>query len=248
MNRILGRVFAALGVAALAAMTPSCAHNDQSIFVRGVASPPVLTTNGVTCTYSADLNSAALLQGTLDVALVNAYSMNVVVGNQLVKRGDALNVRAESNRVQLQGAIVRVSDVNDNTLSEFTTYGATILDPASGSDPSYGVMQVVGIDAAATAKLATAIPKGTAQLVLAHVRAFGVTLGGVDVESQDYQFPISVCNGCLVDFSTGTDPAQPLPNCAKSPETSSNIVYPCTLGQDQRVPCQLCQGNPACTP
>jgi len=248
MNRILGRVFAALGVAALAAMTPSCAHNDQTIFIRQVAAPPVLTTAGTTCVYGNDLNSAGLLQGTLDVALVSSYSLNLVVGNQLVKRGDALNVRAESNRVELKGAVVRVSDVNDNTLSEFTTYGAAVIDPASGSDPSYGVMQVVGVDTAASAKLAAAIPKGVAQLVLAHVKAFGTTLGGIDVESQEYQFPISVCNSCLIDFSTGTDPAQPLPNCAKSAETSSNIVYPCNAGQDQPVPCQLCQKNPACHP
>lgn len=248
MNRILGRVFAALSVAALAAMTPSCADDEQTVFIRQVAAPPVLTTQGGTCTYSADLNSGVLLQGTLDVALSSVYSMHLIVGNQMVKRGDALNVRAESNRVTFNGAVVRVSDVNDATLSEFTTYGTGFADPASGSDPGYGLLSIVGVDAAASAKaIASAGATGTTQ-VLVHVKAFGRTGGGTDVETGEFQFPVAICRGCLVDFSSGTDPAQPLPNCAKSIATSSNVVFPCVLGQDQPVACQLCQGNDACKP
>lgn len=82
--------------------------------------------------------------------------------------------------------------------------------------------------------------------MLSFIRVVGKSLGQKELKSGELQLPISVCNGCLVDFSTGTDPTKPLPNCAKPFSADSNTVVPCDIGQDERVPCQLCQGSPAC--
>lgn len=249
MNRILGHVFAMLGVGALAAMTPSCAHNDQSIFIKAIAAPPRVTTAGDSCLYTPEADQAVLFAGSFDVGLSNAYTMVVLVGNQLVERVDKLNVRAESNRTSLKGAVVRVTDTAGNTLGEFTSPTQGTIEPASGTTASFQDMFIVGIDSAIATSLRAKLPSRSDKLsVLVNFKAFGVTGGGIEVESDEYTFPVSVCNGCLVDFSSGTDPAQPAPNCAKSLETSTDIVFPCFQGQDQVVACQLCQGNPVCNP
>ncbi len=249
MNRILGHVFAMLGVGALAAMTPSCAHNDQSIFIKAIAAPPKLTTAGDSCVYSPDADQAVLFAGAFDAGLANAYTMVALVGNQLIERVDRLNVRAESNRTSLKGAVVRVTDVSGNSLGEFTSPAQGTIEPASGSSASFQDMFFVGIDSAIATSLRAKLPtRSDKTTVLVNFKAFGVTGGGEDVESDEYTFPVSVCNGCLVDFSTGTDPAQPAPNCAKTAATSTELVFPCFKGQDQPVACQLCQDNALCRP
>ena len=82
-------------------------------------------------------------------------------------------------------------------------------------------------------------------------KAFGVSLGGEDVESGEYQLPARVCNGCLVDFSTGNDDLAPVqPNCLKTETTA--IAGPCPpapAGQDEPVKCESCvETRKACDP
>ena len=60
-------------------------------------------------------------------------------------------------------------------------------------------------------------------------KAFGMSLGGQDVESGEFQLPARICNGCLVDFSTGNDPTStPVqPNCLKRSTTAAaNTMSP----------------------
>ena len=87
------------------------------------------------------------------------------------------------------------------------------------------------------------------KLVIVNMRAFGRTLGGIELESSEFQFTIRTCNGCLVSFAGGDDPAQePRPNCKASLGTGASTTIPCFVGQDEPVPCQLCQGRPICDP
>ncbi|MBX3258991.1 MAG: hypothetical protein KIS78_18660 [Labilithrix sp.] len=244
MNRLFGQALAVAAFGVLAtALTPACAENDQSIFIRSVLAPSINRQGGV-CTYTADITQPMLSEGVLDVGIADSYVASLLVGNQLIPRGNALSVRAESNRARLNGAVVRVSDPSGATLSEFTALGSGFVDPALNNLPSYSAFFVTAIDPASVQRIADQVPVGQTRLLVANIKVFGQTLGGVDLETGEFQYPIRVCNGCLVDFSTGDDKATDALDCSL-PLGDSN-QRPCSLGQDEPTPCQLCVGRPVC--
>ena len=253
MNRILGRVVSLLGASFIAsALMPACVDNDRSIFVRAVLAPSTNRQNGG-CVYTDDPQQPQLFQGLLDVGVRDNYFAVVLVGNQMIPRGDPTLTRAESNRVHINGAIVRVTEPDGTTISEFTSYATGFADPQQNNNPDYAVAGITLIDAATSARLAGGLNgRGASKLVLAQVKAFGKSLGGVDVESAEFQFPLRLCNGCTVSFEGADDPArEPHPNCLaplSSGAGGGGAEAPCFPGQDEVTPCQLCQGRPACDP
>ncbi|AKU96769.1 hypothetical protein AKJ09_03433 [Labilithrix luteola] len=250
MKRIWGHLVSLLGLALVgSAAFPACATNDQSIFIRGALAPSTNRQNNV-CIYTDDPSQAELFEGSVDLGIRDDYFGILLIGNQMTPRADNLNNRAESNRIHIDGAVVQVTNPDGSLIREFTSTATGFADPSSNSAPDYGTIGVTLIDAPTKAALLPLLPNRTAsKMVVAKVKAFGRTLGGLDLESGEFQFPISVCNGCLVDFSTGTDPAQPLPNCRKALDAAAGgTALPCFVGQDERTPCQLCQGRPVCDP
>jgi hypothetical protein len=252
MKRILGRVVVVLAsTLVIGAVAPACVENDQSIFVRSVLAPSANRQNGQ-CLYTDDPQQAQLFEGTFDVGVRDNYFAIVLVGNQLIARGDPAAVRAEPNRVHLNGAVVRVTEPNGNQLAEFTSLATGFADIQSNNNPDYGTMGIVGIDAPTAATLRGLIPnRTTTRQILLNIKAFGKTLGGVDLESGEFQLPLRVCNGCLVTFTGANDAAQqPNPNCLAplGAGGAAGAQSPCFAGQDEPVPCQLCQGRAACDP
>ena len=253
MKRIWGHVLSvSLAAIAVGALAPACAENDQSIFIRNVLAPSTNRTNG-TCVYTDDPQQAALFEGLVDLGVRDNYYAVVLVGNQMIPRGDPANTRAESNRVHLNGAIVRVTEPNGALINEFTSLASGLADPQSNNNPDYGLMGVTAIDAPTKDKLIAQLPTRSAtKQVVVNLKAFGKTNGGVDVESGEFQFTVRACNGCLVSFAGADDPAQqPRPNCKAALGASGGggaTALPCFPGQDEPVPCQLCQGRPACDP
>jgi hypothetical protein len=242
MKRLLGHALVVGGIGVVAtAFTPACAENDQSIYIRHVMAPPT-NRQGGTCTYQPDPSQPFLTEGTLDLAVRNNYTATVLVGGQLLARGDPTNARAESNRTHMNGAVVKVTDASGGSIGEFTSLASGFVDPGQATTASYGMVAVTAIDAPTAGKLAVAV--GDSKLVIANIKVFGKTLGGVDVESGEFQFPIRVCNGCLVDFTSGDDPATPGRDCNNNLSTTGSqgqTMLPCVAGQDEVTPCQLCR-------
>lgn len=241
MKRLFGHGFAAVAVGVLAtAFTPACAENDSSVFVRMAIGPSTNRQNG-SCLYTSDPTQPMLSEGVVDAALRDTYSPMLLVGNQLVPRGDANATRAESNRVHVNGAVVRVTDPNGGTIGEFTSLGSSYLDPQLNNAPSYGPVAVDAIDPPTMRKIAESFGGGS-KLVVANIKVFGRTLGGVDVESGEFQLPIRVCKGCLIDFTSGDDPAFDGVDCRLplAEGGGGQTTAPCALGQDELTPCQLC--------
>jgi len=243
MKRILGQSLSLVAIVMVGSvLTPACADDDGSIFVHSALAPPTSRT-GSTCQYTADPTQASLSQGSLDVAIRESYSAQLLVGNQMIQRGDPTAPRAESNRVHLNGAIVRVTDGNGGDITSFTSVASGFVDAASGNQPSYGIAGVTALDATTVSNLR--VGTGATRLVIANMKVFGKTIGGVDVESAEFSFPIRVCNGCSIDFSTGTDLAVSAQNCKG---TTAPTLLPCAAGQDEPTPCQVCREIPACNP
>lgn len=246
MKRIWGRaLFLLTGALVSSALAPACANNDQTIYIRNVQAPPANRQNG-TCLYLPDPVAPFISEGLLDVGVRDNYVAHMIVGNQLAARGDRNQNRAESNRVQLNGAVVQVTNPDDSLVNEFTSVASGFADPQVGDGSSFAILASVLIDAKTSAILAADLPNRTkTKLVIAKVKAFGTSLGGVDVESGEFKFPIRVCNGCSVSFNGADDGLTPgVPNCKKA--LADNAVRPCFLGQDEPTPCQLCAGRPIC--
>src|SRR4051794_17753663 len=94
------KLFTAVGVAsAFCSFIPSCADNNQTIFIRQVQQ-----LSAPECTVTSDATAFVASTGFVDVGLANNYVIFPLVGSQLLARGDARQSKAESNRVIIQGA------------------------------------------------------------------------------------------------------------------------------------------------
>jgi hypothetical protein len=237
MKRLWHRVFASSCVAGLLVVA-SCAHDDSSIFVRQVLAPTGGSTAGSDCVYKADPTQPFLSSGTVDVGFLASYRPIVLIGSQLISQQKSDSFKTETSRVSLQGATVSVTDTQGTEIASFSTLAAGFVDPASGSSPGWGLTEVTLIDPKTIDALRTQIPAGGTKKLVARFKVFGQTLGGQSVESNESQFPIDVCLGCLV--------FRPADSTCDATADLGSVAAPCVVGQDQPIDCRLCRGNTLC--
>lgn len=216
------------------ALTVGCVDNDSSMFLVGV-----VALDAANCTPKADTTALFLAEGTLDVAFASSYTGAVLVGNQLTARGSREQLRTETSRVSLKGAEVTLTTVDGKVIRTYSTIGTGFVDASGGDTPGYGTMAVNMLPSQLSADAAVR----AAGVVVAKVRVFGDTLGGVAVTSSELDFPIRVCEGCLVRYSASSiDPTDP-PKCKIATDATTDVVNPCVLGQDAVIDCTLCSAS-----
>jgi hypothetical protein len=228
-----------LGVAAI-----GCTEEQTGFFIEAnvKVDPPE-------CIARAEGSVTRLLGGSLDVGLAQSYGAILLVGSQLAPRGDKTNLRSETMITTITGAEVHLyTDTGepDPYSPEFTVPATGVILPSGSADPGYGVVPVTLIPAATGVELAREITSTSDYRTrVAVVSVFGTTIGGLDIESAEFTYVITVCEGCLVEF-----PLEALStvdgSCGGSVEDSAPT--PCAPGQDDYVDCRLCSGvNPFCT-
>jgi hypothetical protein len=253
--RVCGGVFGAVLVAGVSAViATACTHDDTTVFVQGVLAPQ-LVAPGQTCTYTNDPTQAVIASGRLDVGLVNngqgdaTYVAEFLVGNQLVPQGNPSAPATETSYVNIQGAVVRITDTSENPIRTYTQLLGANIPPSVGTTPGYAAMPVTIVDSMVTGMYAANFAMQGVVRVITYTRFFGKTLGGQSVESNEFEFPVDMCLGCLVSFPIGvTDPAfKPQPNCGfGASATTTTTSVPCTIGQDAFVPCTQCTEAQVC--
>jgi hypothetical protein len=251
MKRIWGYVFGGVVFASGAGVSLSaCAHDDSTIFVHGVLAPPIVAA-GSSCVYTADPTQEVISQGTLDIALLPSYQASFLLANQLVPRGDPSIPQTETSYVDIKGAIVRINDSAGNQLNTFTRLASTVINPAQGVTPGFApVPDITIIDSDTVKNKVGALNFGDVRRLVVFTKFFGNTLGGQYVESDDYEFPVDICNGCLIGFSTAdVSPACLNVNCDGNAGTAATIPQiPCNY-EDFTVDCAACRGfSAACAP
>ena len=259
MKRVWGNVLSAASLLAGAAVVFSaCVHDDSTLFVREVMAPPSSgSTGGALCTYTPDPTLPYLSSGLLDIAVRQQYDAVLLVGNQMVPEVNQSQLQTETSTITLQGAVVRITDFMGNPLTSYTRLATASLPPASGSTPGYATIALTILDSVTTSGPETAVIRGQAlgfsgvDRFISYVKVFGVTLGGKSIESNELEFPIDVCYGCLVQFTNVTvgTPPPATPNCRadSSATTTITTAAPCILGEDQTVDCTLvCDAIPTC--
>ncbi|MGO9710053.1 MAG: hypothetical protein ACLQBL_14390 [Polyangiaceae bacterium] len=239
MNRIWGHTLSAASLLlAVGSAAPACAHDDGSLFVHGVLYPPI--PSGGICTYNFDPTALMLTNGTVDGALTDNYTPEFLLGNQLIAQGNSSTPDVETSRIEVQGAIVQVVDPATNaTVENNTVLSASIVDPASGSQPSYSGIATTIMDAQAIKHFTPASAAEPSKIAVVYVTFYGETLGGQTVQSNQFQFPVNVCFGCLYTVPTGAVKGY----CAGAVPATETLLA-CQLGQDQIVDCQACNTDP----
>jgi hypothetical protein len=248
-NRFWVHVMVGLSaVAGAAILSSACAHDDSSFFLQGVLAPPEGSSTGG-CMFTADPTQAQLFTGVLDVEAVKSFSDSYqgvfLAGDQLIPQGNQPLLMTETSRIEIQGAVVTVTDAAGGQLAYYTTYGAGFADPANGTTPGYGTVQFMMVDPATVDKLRSELGWLERETIVTYTKAFGTTLGGDHVESNTFQFPITVCRGCLINYDT--DPTQtPSPNCYATASSTASTSALCFFGQDEPFDCHDCLPDPYC--
>jgi hypothetical protein len=239
-----------LGVFALAAVlgsaTTGCEDNESMLFIIGV-----MDIDRSDCLARGEGDAAIKANGVLDLSLRRGYTAALLLGSHLTQRGSREQLRTETARLVLQGAEVTLTDIRgtviplgSDTPNPYSTIGTGIVNPSGGNDAAYGVM------------FADIVPGGVQipdQTVVSRVRAFGTTLGGAEIESNELIFQIQICHGCLIDYpATAADTTQAAnrylcETVASDSEQNAVEVTSCFPGQDSSVPCNACSPfNAAC--
>lgn len=225
MRRLLHREWVAAGFL-VTGLLSGCADNESVLFIAGVMKP-----EAPDCEFTPQAGSTMLMRGTVDSALTESYQAALLVGNQITRQGSRDQLRTETSRVSIVGAEVHVLDEADNDLGEFTVPAQGQIVPGSGQEAGYGVVY---------AELLRPVSDFTGQVVIVNVQVYGETLGGEEVESNWYRFPIRVVSGMLIEFPAGVG----LGGACDHVETSKKSS--CFIGQDGLTPCTQCLDRPEC--
>lgn len=228
--------FASVVLASLAVLPAlGCAENESSLYIAGV-----LAIEESGCVAEPEPGATLRAFGVMDVALRQDYTAVLLVGNQLSTQGDRNRSRTETARLVLTGAEVRIHDLADNPLDEYTVRANGFVNPAPSADsPGFGSVAVTIIQPESNIDIGDFIVK---------VRVFGETLGHQEIESSELQYPLTVCSGCLISFPP--DALEEISDgvfaCVPGENDQIERTF-CAPGQDAPVDCRLCQANPACS-
>jgi hypothetical protein len=184
--------------------------------------------------------------GTLDVSIVRsdfggAYFFFPLIENNLPGTGMA----NDPNQIQVTGF-----DVDISTIGSTTPGAAQVL---AGADPSLlhfqvpwsggvsssgghisAAVEAVPVDLALRLASAGSLGTGRSLTLNLKIQARGTTNSGRSLVSDPFNFPVQVCNGCLV----GT--------VAPCPYKPTNLGNLCNPAQDQVVDCCTSNGNLIC--
>jgi hypothetical protein len=223
---------AALVAACTGLLAPACAENESSLFIR--ACVPKTFTEEAGCSATPD-GDVFLGTGNLDLVFQTSYSCSLLIGNQVVERGSSDQLRTETSRITLYAADVRLTDLagaslsySDGSAAEFSTPISGFVDPGSGSDAGYGIAEVLLIDAGGAEAIGASVAASGTTDILANVIVYGRTLGGQELETPEWAFPVRVCIGCAC--STPADDDCNLPTKNPEPVCSTDQFNDCRVG------------------
>lgn len=166
--------------AAVGLLAASCADDESSIFIRGC-----LAVSDDSCTVTPDASAKQLFSGLVDPGQAD-YSCPLLIGNQLVARGNSAQIRTETSRIVLHSAVVTIYDsTKSTTYTQFTVPASGFIDPGTATSPGFGAANVLMLDRV-TARA------HIGETLLSGVVLQGRTLGGNEIESAEWTFPIEV--------------------------------------------------------
>lgn len=185
----------------LMVLTTGCSDTYSTLFIRQVQQPDP----DDDCNVSNDSSAAVKLSGTLDRAVEDGYMAHVLVGNQMIPRANNNLLRPETGRIQLYEMEIEVFDFTGASVAFFAAPISGFADIATSTLPGYGLVQTSILPPAVAAAIDTS---AGAASVVARMRVFGTTLGGLEVDSAPWDFPMTIC-GAPGDAVSCVQPTTP---------------------------------------
>lgn len=223
-SKLVRTVFPAI---LFATLLLGCVDNNSTLFIRQVQAPDKQSD----CNVTNDPGALHYGQGVMDRSLTNAYRATLLVGNQLDSRSDVSTQKVESAMVQLYEAEVEVYDFSGATLSAYTMPVSGFIDESVAGAEAYGLSHVVMIDPGVGSGISGG---GLGQTVVSRVKLYGENLGGIEVETGWWDYPIFVCDGCL--------------GCECPDSVEAEYAKSCNVGNNESIDCRLhpCWPNCGC--
>lgn len=172
-----------------------CAPGNPGLIVLNVVAP------SDQCTY--DVDNPQLLSGSYDLAAGVGYVGAFRFANQLRDLGNSGTSgppRANPNVIQLEEFEVELRDTAGAAIgvgglpNPYTVpAGGGVIPSSDGTSPGEGISSAVLIPPVYVPELA---PFAGSTIVVA-VRGIGTTAGGAELITDEFNYPIALCAGCL---------------------------------------------------
>jgi hypothetical protein len=208
-----------------------CTDNRQSFFIRFIGIP-----SEGECTVAGDRSAAFVTSGYMDVGAATTYFIVPVVENALESSTPLNPLTAESNRVTVTGAQVRLSTETGDTLGggDFFVPFSTTIDP--------GNLAPLGFTAIPPGYLTGVTP---GQMVIIEMKILGITGGALEIDTPWFSFPVYTCYGCSSDWGdAGWDTTRACWDCTGVQAAAGSD--PCLPGQDDWVVECCFENTPFC--
>lgn len=184
-------VLSALGVLAAA---PGCVDAEAPFFI---VSAMARSCDPIT------VDGPVLGRGVMDLRYSCEYSAILLLGNQLIRRGDDATLKIETSRISVTRFDVQLLDAAENPIqradgstAEFSYPSAGFVEPARASQPGEGLAVALLIDGATAQAIGSRLlddtPGNEITTVIARVTGYGRTLGGDDMKTRPWDFPIDI--------------------------------------------------------
>jgi len=222
-------------------MDPTTMDNPQALFVPA----NTLVSSRTQCQVRAGAREYRL-RGIMDVAVTNTYYMFPQIMNNLPESMDLHSMKPEdlrlsNNWVTVIGARVDYdydyeSDFGQQVMDDIEAFRDRFQHASGGIGPGEVLPTMLPIipwelgNAFARAGALRDTLGGAGVEINVRVVVEGVLADHRRVRSNEFWFPLTVCNGCLVYFP-------PFVDCTRLEETP---LVPCFPGQDDGVDCRLC--------
>ena len=148
--------------------------------------------------------------GVVDLTMRNTYQANLLLENNLVDVPNAKGLKPSDARLSLNAGVELCCDRILNTRPAVDRYSVSTCRPIERTITEESnltlanfelfsqdvLQQIRNADEFFSVNNGEVIPSRTAVTILARIRIKGRTLDGRDAESNEFLYPVEVCNGC----------------------------------------------------
>lgn len=193
-----------------------------------------------TCMVQPSLSAQMRLGGSVDGLYRDTYTCVAIVENARTAQGSASEqerVSFTEARVQVMTSDGQLIKRSDGLSAQYNVPITGFADASSGGVNGVGAVQFSMLDVGTLQALTAAAASAAAtEHVVAHVIIAGNTLGGTEVTSNELEYPIDVCAGCLCEAPIGDA-------CVGG---TSKPAVDCLIGEDAPADCRYLGEMNAC--
>ncbi len=149
--------------------------------------------------------------GQYDAFCGNPY--NVLASISYIRRPNRGGLSDPPESLMLAGAGIRLQNTDgEDIVTPFQTYTEGVIFPRDEHESGVGMSKVEVIPQ----DYVEDVRGYSGEKLVASIRLHGTTINGVDIETDEFSFPIAVCSGCLAFIGEGE-------GCAVASERESDI-------------------------